>query len=406
MNDIAITGIGIISPLGIRQQAFWENCRNAKTGLKSIKTFDTQSLRSNIAGLVEGFQPGQYMKPNMYRRLSRISRMAVAASIEAIQDSGLVLDDMDRERVAVVIGTAYGASSRVEDFYVSLLKDGPRGAQPFYFPETVPNAPASHIAIYHQITGPNSTFCQNEISAENAIMYSKNLLLNGYADVVLVGGAEEISEILYSCYDAVGAINKVRCLENESIKPCMDSGMFLGEGAGILIMERTKSALERGAKIYGLLRSGLITGGKARIGHYEVDGEQMQRAMISALAQAGIDPNEIDQIDVSANFTSELDRMEHDQIKKIFVQKPEEIQVTPLKYLMGDFGGAGIIRAAAILLSLYYQEPLPTVHLDTLLGGGECSLDWNFPSVQDIRNTLMTSSTFGGGSASMVFVRR
>jgi len=114
--------------------------------------------------------------------------MAVASSVEALQDSGLDINSIDRERIAVIMGTSYGSSFHIEDFYISLLEEGPRGTHPFLFPETVPNAPASHIAMYHGITGPNSTFCQNEISAENAIMYARNLLSQNLVDIALVGG--------------------------------------------------------------------------------------------------------------------------------------------------------------------------------------------------------------------------
>jgi len=175
MIDVAITGIGVISSLGIGREAFWGNCSKAKTGIKRITSFDTGSLRSNIAGWIDDFDPGQFMPPKCYRRMSRISRMSVASSVEALADSALVLDAVDRERIAIIMGTSYGSSSRVEDFYVSLLREGPRGAHPFLFPETVTNAPASHVAMYHGITGHNSTFCQNEISAENAIMYARKM---------------------------------------------------------------------------------------------------------------------------------------------------------------------------------------------------------------------------------------
>jgi 3-oxoacyl-[acyl-carrier-protein] synthase II len=318
MIDIAITGIGVISPLGVGREAFWENCARAKTGIRKITSFDTSSLRSNIAGLVEDFDPSQFMSPGVYRRMSRISRMAVASSVEALKDSGLILDAMDRERIAVIMGTSYGSSSHVEDFYISLLKDGPRGAQPFLFPETVPNAPASHIAMFHGITGPNTTFCQNEISAENAILYAQNLLLQNQVDVALVGGADELSAMQYSCYDAVGALNKIKVENDESINPKLGDGLILGEGAGILVMERLDFALERNAEIYGIIRSGAITGGITSVGHYEVEGEQMARAMSMAIKEANITPDDIDQINVSANFSGELDRMEYNQLKRIF----------------------------------------------------------------------------------------
>ena len=405
MIDIAITGIGVMSPMGVGREAFWENCRKAKTGIKKITSFDTSSLRSNIGGLVEDFDPRQFMSPGVYRRMSRISRMAVASSVEALKDSGLILDTIDRERIAVIMGTSYGSSSHVEDFYISLLKYGPRGAQPFLFPETVPNAPASHIAMFHGITGPNTTFCQNEISAENAILYGQNLLIQNQVDVALVGGADELSAILYSCYNAVGALKKIKVENEELANPKPGDGLILGEGAGVLVMERLDFALERDAEIYGILRSGAITGGLASIGHYEAEGDQMGRAMSLAMKKANINPDEIDQINVSANFSSELDRMEYNQLKRIFTKRMNNLTVTPLKYLIGDFGGAGIIRAAAIFLSLYHQAPLPTVSAEILKGEPECSLAWNVPLTGKIQVALMTSTTFGGGSASFIFTK-
>ena len=405
MTDIVITGIGVISSLGVGREAFWENCRKAKTGIKRIKTFDTSSLRSNIACDVEGFDPSQFMPPKVYRRMSRISRMAIASSVEAIKDSGLSLDTIDRERTSVIMGTSYGSSSHVEDFFISLLKDGPRGAQPFLFPETVPNAPASHIAMVHSITGPNCTFCQNEISSENAIMYAQNLLLQNIVDIALVGGADELSAIQYFCYDALGVLNRIKVENDKAVKPKLGGGLILGEGAGTLVMERLDFALERDAKIYGTLKSGVITGGITPIGHYEAEGEQMARAMTLACKQAGIDHDEVDQVDVSANFSSELDRMEYNQLKEIFRGRTNNLVVTPLKYLIGDFGGAGVIRAAAILLSLRHQLPLPTVSAEILKGEPQHSLEWNISPIGKPRIALMTTTTFGGGSTSFIFTK-
>lgn len=405
MIDIVITGIGVVSPLGVGREAFWDNCSKAKTGIRKITSFDTSTLRSNIAGWVEDFDPSHYMPPEAYRRMSRISRMAVASSVEAVNDSGLILDAMNRERIAVIMGTSYGSSSHVEDFYVSLLEDGPRGAQPFLFPETVPNAPASHIAMFHGITGPNSTFCQNEISAENAILYAQNLLLQNRVDVALVGGADELSAIQYTCYDAVGALNRIKVGDDEPVDPKLGGGLMLGEGAGVLVMERLDLALERHAEVYGILRAGVVTGGITSIGHYEAGGEQAARAMSLAMKEANTGPDEIDQINVSANFSGELDRMEYNQLKRTFPKRMNDLAVTPLKYLTGDFGGVGAIRAAAILLSLHHQVPLPTVSAEILKGDLQGSLEWDIHPTGKTQVALMTSTTFGGGSASLVFTR-
>ncbi len=404
MTDIVITGIGVISPLGIGRETFWENCRNAKSGIKKITSFDTSSFKSDVAAFVEDFDPKQFISPRVYRRMGRISQMAVASSVEAIEDSGIELDAVDRDRCAIIMGTAYGSSSSVEDFYGSLLKEGPRGAQPFFFPETVPNAPASHVAMFHGITGPNTTFCQNEISAEEAVLYARNLLLQNHVDVALVGGADEISQILYSCYNVF--LNKIKAGKSDPIIPMPGKGLVLGEGAGILVLERSDYAQERGADIYGILESGVLTGGMASLGHYEPSGEQMSRAMGLAIEQAGVSPGEIDQINISANFSRELDIMEHGQLVEFFKTQNKELMVSPMKYLMGDFGGAGIMRAAATLLSLYHQEPLPVVNVDALRGETQTPIAWHTHGEGSPVTALMTSSTFGGGSVSMVFGRK
>jgi 3-oxoacyl-(acyl-carrier-protein) synthase len=331
--------------------------------------------------------------------------MAVASSAEALKDSGLDLEAVDLGRVAVVLGTSYGSSSSIEDFFVSLLKDGPRGAQPFFFTETVPNAPASHIAMFHKITGPNTTFSQNEISSENAILYAQNLLSQDMADVVLVGGTDEISAMQYSCYDALGALNKTRVKNGEPVQPELSGGIVLGEGAGILVMEKSDFALERGARIYGALRSAAMTGGMTSMGHYETPGKQMGEAISMAIKKAAIEHSEIDQVHVSANFSGELDRMEYDQLASIFAERKNNLQVTPLKYLIGDFGGAGVIRAAAILLSLYHQTPLPTIQAQILKGETQHPVSWDLNPTGKTQVALMTTTTFGGGSTSLIFTK-
>jgi 3-oxoacyl-[acyl-carrier-protein] synthase II len=402
MKKIAVTGIGVINSMGVGREVFWEGCRCVRSGIKKIASFDTHAFRSNVGGCVEGFRPANYMPAMVYRRMSRISRMAVASSIEALEDSRLALETIDSERVAVIMGTSYGSSSHVEAFYLSLLKEGPRGAQPMLFPETVPNAPASHIAIFHKINGPNSTFCQNEISAETAMAYAANLLSNDVVDVAIVGGAEELSEILYGCYDAVGALNRIRVREGETIQPVPAGGLILGEGSATLILERIDFAQKRGARIYGTLRSMVIVGGETAMGHYEKMGAQMASAMRQSLEQADIKSSGIDHISVSANFSRELDIMEHEQLGRLFQKNGQDIAVTPLKYLTGDFGAAGVTRAAAVFMSLYHQKALPSLPLDTLLPGKLPSVAWEIQETGTIRHALMTSTTFGGGSCSMV----
>ena len=229
--------------------------------------------------------------------------------------------------------------------------------------------------------------------------------MQNVVDVALVGGADELSPIQYHCYDDLGALNEIKVGDDELIVPKRGGGLILGEGAGVLVMERLDFALERGAEIYGRLRSGVITGGTAPIGHYEAEGRQMGRAMSLAMEAAGLDADEIDQIHVSANFSRELDCMEYHQLQRIVQKDGRELRVTPLKYLTGDFGGAGALRAVAILLSLHNELPVPTVKAEILSGGSEDTLKWEFDQKEKPRTALMTTSTFGGGSASLIFTK-
>jgi 3-oxoacyl-[acyl-carrier-protein] synthase II len=405
MTSISITGIGVISSLGIGREAFWEGCLAARSGVKRIAAFDTESYSANVAACVVDFKPAGFMSPMTYRRMSRISRMAVAASIEAVEDSGLCLDRMNRERVAVVMGTSYGSSSHVDGFYQSLLADGPRGAQPLLFPETVPNAPASHISIYHKIQGPNATFCQNEISAETGMAYARSLLDGDVVDVVLVGGAEELSKILFGCYDAVGGLNKIRVNEGEAVQPKPGGGLILGEGAAVLIMERKESARQRGVRIYGNLVSDVIAGGVSPMGHYATKGQQIARTIVRSLEKAGVQPSNIDHVSVSANYAKELDRMEFEQVERCLQCPGRELWVSPLKYLIGDFGAAGTTRAAVVLLSLYHQISLPAIPISGLIEKEKKPLAWKSPQSRKVETALMTSTTFGGGTAAIIFSR-
>lgn len=403
MSDVVVTGIGVISPIGVGRAAFWEGCLQARSGIRRIASFDTNPFASDIGACVEGFDPATFMPSRVYRRMSPISRMAVAASIEAVNDSALNVETLDRERVGIVMGTSYGSSSHVDEFYMSLLREGPRGAQPFLFPETVPNAPASHVAMVHRISGPNTTFCQNEISAENALGYAQDLIAGDVVDAVLVGGADELSWVQFACYNAVRALQRIRAEDDAPPVPRPGGGLVLGEGAAVLVLEHRKRAAARGARIYGTIRSVALSGGSARTGHYE-SGAVYGRILGRAMSEAEVSPEEVDQIHLSANFSRELDSMECEQLKGHFGSRLETLGVVPLKYLIGDFGGAGALRAAAVLLSLHSGTPLPTLSPQALQSRSGETIGWRkSEAARKCAHALMGSATFGGGCAGIVF---
>jgi len=224
-------------------------------------------------------------------------------------------------------------------------------------------------------------------------------------DVALVGGAEELSEVLFACYDAVGGLNPIRVSTPEEVCPKPGGGLVLGEGAAVLVMEKHRMARQRGARVYADLLADTSTGDNADMGHFAKTAKHVIKNCKHTLDKAGIKPHEIDHVSVSANYARELDAMECDQLGGLFRGAIETLRVTPLKYLIGSFGAAGTTRVAAILLSLYHQISLPEVVLATLCAEQTAPIQWEPCQSKNIANALMTSSTFGGGTASLIFAR-
>lgn len=404
MNRIVITGMGIVSALGIGKAAFWEKCRLARSGIKPIESVLDGDHRCTMAALVEDYNPRQYLKPAVYRRMSRLSRMAASACIEAVQDCGLDLDRVDRDRIAIVTGTAHGSSESIEAFYAGMLAEGPRGAQPFYFPETVPNAPAGHAAMILGITGPNTTFGQNDISAENALGFAHQLLIADRADAAIVCGMDEIGDMLFGCYDALGVLNRGSAKAEDVSQPIMGAGMVLGEGAGALVLEQEAFARARRAEILAALASVAITGGITTPGTYENCDAALEKAIHMALEQAGMGASDVDQISVSGNFTGHAERAEITALSRGGLINGPGKGVSPMRYLTGNFGGAGIFSAAALALSLYRQQPLPFLNLQAYTATNTTP-DWQLAEGGPTQTALMTTCSYGGGCAALVFGR-
>ena len=401
MDDIVITGVGIISACGIGREAFWQDCLRGRTGIAPIQSFDTSSYRSHLGAEARDFNPKDFMPPLKYRRLSRVSRLAVAASIEALKDSALIVTPQSAPSIGVIIGTGYGSTSQTDDFFVGMLKEGPEGANPSLFPDTVPNAPASQVSIYHGIKGPNTTFSHNEVSGEQAMAYASLLLREGRAEALLVGSVDEMSAVLFHSYATLRALSPKGGRE-EGMHPFdrRRNGRVLGEGAGTLVLEKKTRARERGAKIYGSLVACLREGAPVGTARYEAGAEQMARAMKSVLSAAGVSPSQVDYICAAANSTQELDRAEALAIRKVFGQA-RSTPVSSLHGHIGDFCGSGTLRAAALLLSLRDGKILPTLGLKD----PEFDLDhvMDQPRAKEIQYALLNGFSFGGSNVCLLF---
>lgn len=404
---ISITGLGMINGLGIGKSTFWHELVRGNSGIAPIRGFDTSKYVCNLGAEIDNFNAKDFMEPRFYRRLSRQSRLAVAASIEAINDSGLEISDLNRQRIGVVFGTAFGSTEQTDAFFVSLLEHGPQAAEPILFPDTVPNAPASHVAMYHGIQGPNSTFCQNHLSGECALAYGIALLEQDKADVVLVGGVDELSNILFHSLDSVRALKPFK--ERETLQPSQfptGRGFIVGEGVTCLVLERAEFAERTEKKSYGTILSQTLTSGVVAQAHYERDGRAMAQGMRAALKEARIAVEEIDIIGLAANGVDELERAETKALEEVFGYKWHEIPRLPVRYFVGEFGSAGLLNVATILLSLAEGTIPPTVRGSDLTGFFGRALRFAAATDKTIVAGMAIGSTFGGGSACTIVARQ
>ncbi len=401
-GNIVITGIGVISACGVGKGAFWKSCLEGRTGIAPVRSFDTSSYRSHLGAEARDFNPKDFMPPLKYRRMSRVSRLAVAASIEAIQDANLKVTPESAPAIGVVLGTGYGSTAQTDEFFVGMLKEGPEGANPSLFPDTVPNAPASQVSIYHGLQGPNTTFSHNEVSGEQALAYAFRLLQEDRADVVLAGGVDELSFVLFHSFAVLRTLSPRNGYE-EGMRPFdrRRNGRVLGEGAGILVLERESRAKERGARVYGSLAACASTGSPVGTSRYEAGAEQMARAMEKTLSHAGISAHQVDYLSAAANSTQGLDQAEARAIRKVFGGGRQFPAVSSLNGHTGDFCASGGVRAAAVLLAMRHAKIPPTWGLKE----PEFDLDHvlNQPRDRKIQYALLNGFSFGGSNVCLLF---
>jgi 3-oxoacyl-[acyl-carrier-protein] synthase II len=402
-HRVVITGLGIVSSIGVGKEEFWKNCLAGVSGITPVQRFDVRPYRSRLGGCLPEVDFRAFIKPANLRRMDRVGKMMVSAVRLAIEDSSLDLKRGDSSRMGLSIGTGLGSSDTVDQLFRSLLKEGPVGVKPLLFQTAVPNAITSHCAIEYGIKGVNITFSHKETSAEMAIAFAYHLLKEGGADIFIAGGGDELSEPLYHVYSMLGALSPGRGKGTEGIRPFDRdrNGIILGEGSGMLVLERFEHAEKRGAGIYAEIGGAGLSGSTDGALRYDLKGDSIARAM----SMAAEDPSMVDYISVAANSTQDLDRAEASAIHKVFRERTREISVSSLKSMIGEFDGSGGIRACGAALSLYQGAIPPTVgtkHLDA-----QCELNVVLGSSRKsaIRSALLNSCSNGGSNISLWFKR-
>lgn len=404
---VVITGMSVISPLGIGLEAFWSDLVAGKSGVGQITRFEVDDYSTRIGAEVKNFVPENYIDKRDARRMDRFTQFALVASKMAIADAAIDINAINKDRVGVILGSGIGGLQTLEEQHKVLIKRGPGRISPFFIPMMISNMGAAQVAIAHGFRGCNLTTTSACASSNNAIGDSYRLLQRGQADIMVTGGTEApITPMAIAGFCAMKAMSTRNDQPEKASRP-FDSdrdGFIIGEGAGFLILETLDHAVSRGAKIYGE-----IVGYGSNCDAYHItapdpEGRGAVMSMELALKDAGLTPPEIDYINAHGTSTPLGDRLETLAIKQVFGKHAYKLVVGSTKSMTGHLlGAAGGLEAVICLLAIQNGIIPPTINLES--PEAECDLDYvpNCARKADVSLAISNSFGFGGHNASLIF---
>ncbi len=404
---VVITGLGLITPLGIGVESSWKAFIEGRSGIGRITCFDASDLPVQIAGEVKDFDPSLYMEQKEIKKMDRFIHFALAASTMAIEDSGLKITDENAERVGVIIGSGIGGLPAIEHYHRVYLEKGYRRITPFFIPMLIINLASGQVSIRFGAKGPNSAVATACATGSHAIGDAFRIIQRGDADVMIAGGTESVITPL-----AIGGFAVMKALSTRNNEPERASrpfdidrdGFVMGEGAGIVVLESLDSAKARGARIYAEIIGYGMTSDAYHITAPAPGGEGAATCMSLALKDAGVLPDVVDYINAHGTSTKYGDEIETAAIKKVFGDHAYRLAVSSTKSMTGHLlGAAGGVEAVVTILSIYYDLIPPTINLDN--PDPECDLDY-VPHKARHRNidfALSNSFGFGGTNACLLF---
>ncbi len=404
---VVVTGLGLISPLGVGVEKSWGGLLQGRSGVRRITQFDASSFATKIAGEVDGFNPEDYIEPKEVKKMDRFIHFGVAASTMAIADSGLKIDKNNAARVGVYVGAGMGGLPAIEHYHKVMLEKGPRRITPFFIPMLIINLAAGQISIKFGAKGPNSAPATACATGSHAIGDAFKVIQRGDADAMIAGGTESVITSM-----GIGGFNAMKALSTRNDQPEKASrpfdrerdGFIMGEGAGIMIIEELEHALSRKARIYAEIVGYGLTGDAYHITSPAPGGEGAARCMSMALKDAGMDPSEIDYINAHGTSTKYGDELESAAIKTVFKEHAYKVAVSSTKSMTGHLlGAAGGVEAVICALTIRDGMIAPTINLDN--PDPECDLDYvpHKARKTDVRAALSNSFGFGGTNACLLF---
>jgi 3-oxoacyl-[acyl-carrier-protein] synthase II len=406
---VVITGVGMVSPLGIGTAANWNALIEGKNGIGPITRFDTTDFSTTIAGQVKDFDPADFIPKKEIKKMDLFIHYAIAASDFAMQDSGLRIDSSNAMRVGVYIGSGIGGFGVIEATHKALMEGGPRKISPFFIVASIVNLASGWVSIRTGAKGPNSATCTACTTSAHAIGDAYKIIARGDADAMIAGGSEGCITPL-----GIGGFCAMRALSTRNDEPEKASrpfdrdrdGFVMGEGAGVLILESLESAERRNARIYAEIVGYGMTGDAFHITAPSEDGDGAIRVMQITIQDAGISPREVNYINAHGTSTPFNDRAETMAIKKVFGDHAKKLVVSSTKSMTGHLlGAAGGLEGAILALAIHNQMAPPTINLDN--PDAECDLDYvpHRSRKMEIRYALSNSFGFGGTNGALLFKR-
>lgn len=403
---VVITGIGLVSPIGIGVKNNWEAILQGKSGISLITRFDVSQYTSKIAGQVNNFDPQDFIEKKDLRKMDLFIQHALAAAFLAVQDSGLTPEELKGDRTGVYVGSGIGGIGSIEETHKKLLEKGPTRVSPFFLISTIINEASGQISIRFGAKGPNSATATACTTSTHAIGDSYRIVSRGEAEKMIAGGAEApITPLGVAGFCAMRALSVRNDDPSRASRPfdATRDGFVIGEGAGILILEELKSALKRGAKIYAEIVGYGMSGDAYHVSAPCLDGEGASLVMERAIKDAGIDPQEVNYINAHGTSTPYNDKIETLAVKNVFGEYAHKIAMSSTKSMTGHMlGAAGGAEIAYSALCLKNQVMPPTInykHPDP-----ECDLDCvpNKPRPAEVHYALSNSFGFGGTNGAIL----
>ena len=407
---VAITGLGIVSPVGNDIKTAWDNIVSGRSGIGKVERFDTTNFPTHFGGEIRNLNLEPYITTKDARRMDAFMQYGVVAGIQAMRDSGLVVTEANSERIGIMMGSGMGGLESIEETYERYLEThGPKRVSPFFIPASIINLVGGHLSIAFKITGPNLAVATACTTSTHALGLAMRLIQYGEVDAMLAGGSE-----MATCVTGMSGFAQAKALSLRNDDPQGASrpwdkdrdGFVMGDGAGAMMLEEWEHAKARGAKIYAEVVGFGMSGDAYHVTAPPADGEGARKAMSKAIQDSQLNPDQIQYVNAHATSTELGDRAETLAIRRAFGPAADKLAVSSTKSMTGHLlGAAGAVEAIFSVLALRDQIVPPTINLHQ--PGEGCDLDYvpNTARNMALKYTLSNSFGFGGTNGSLIFRR-